>query len=257
MGKLSGKVAVITGCSGGLGKHIAIRFAEEGASLAICARSADKLATTAKLCEAKGAETLAMPVDLTDMEQMAAFVDAAAAKFSKIDILVNNAVSTFAPHPFLDHTMDELNTVMGSGFLATWHMMRLCFPYMKDHGDASIINFGSGAGEMGLDGYAAYAATKEAIRGLSRVVAREWGKHGIRVNIASPSAVTDNVMAGVAQLPEEQKAYVMASLSTNPLCRPGDPYEDITPAVVFLASEDARWVTGQNLNIEGGGNIHS
>lgn len=89
------------------------------------------------------------------------------------------------------------------------------------------------------------------------MVAREWGKHGIRVNTASPSAVTDNVMASVTQLPEERKAYVMASLSTNPMCRPGDSYEDITPAVVFLASGDARWVTGQNLNIDGGGNIHS
>lgn len=121
-------------------------------------------------------------------------------------------------------------------------MIRLCFPYMKDHGDASIINFGSGSDEMGMEGCAAHAAAKEAIRGLSRVVAREWGKHGIRVNTASPSAVTDNVMA---------------SLSTNPMCRPGDSYEDITPAVVFLASEDARRVTGQNLNIDGGGNIHS
>lgn len=257
MGKLSGKVAIITGCSGGLGKHIAIRFAEEGANLAICARSADKLAATAKECEAKGVQVLCMPVDLTNVEQLTAFVEATAAKFGAIDILVNNAVSITSPHPFLDHTIEELNMTMHSGFYATWHMMRLCFPYMKDHGDASIINFGSGTGDLGLEGYAAYAATKSAILGLSRVAAREWGKHGIRVNTASPSAVTDNVMAGIADLPEEQKAYVMATLSTNPLCRPGDPYEDITPAVVFLASEDARWITGQNLNIEGGGNIHS
>lgn len=122
---------------------------------------------------------------------------------------------------------------------------------------ASIINFGSGAGEMGLEGYAAYAATKEAIRSLSRVAAREWGKYGIRVNIVNPSAVTDNVKAGMEMLPEDQKAYVMNSLAMNPLCRPGDPYEDITPAILLLASDESRWITGQMLMVEGGGNIHA
>lgn len=178
-------------------------------------------------------------------------------KFGTIDILLNNAVSISNPHPFLEHTLEELETTLHSGFYATWHMMRLCFPYMKGKKDASIVNFGSGAGEMGLEGYAAYASTKEAIRGLSRVATREWGQYGIRVNVLSPSAVTENVIDGISQLPQEQKDYVMQSLSQNPLRRPGDPYEDITPAAVFLASEDSRWVTGQNLNVEGGGNIHS
>lgn len=257
MGKLSGKTAVITGCSGGLGKQLAIRFADEGANLAICARSADRLAATAKECEAKGVQVLDMPTDLTDLEQMSAFVQAAAGKYGQIDILVNNAVSISSPHTFLDHTLEELEATMHSGFYATWHMMKLCFPYMKEHGDASIINFGSGSGDLGMEGYAAYASTKEAIRALSRVVAREWGKYGIRVNVLCPSAVTDHVKASLAHLSEEQKTYVMSSLSTNPLCRPGNPYEDITPVAVFLASEDSRWITGQSINAEGGGNIHA
>lgn len=89
------------------------------------------------------------------------------------------------------------------------------------------------------------------------MVAREWGQYGIRVNVVSPSAVTDNVKASLEVLPEDQKAYVEATLTVNPLRRAGDPYEDVTPAIVFLASEEAKWITGQNLNLEGGGNIHS
>lgn len=256
MGRLQGKNVIITGCSGGLGKQTAIRFASEGARLAICARSLDRLQATAKQCAELGAEVLAMRVDLTDFEQMKEFVNAAAEKFGGIDVLVNNAVSITPPHPFLEHTLDELNLTMNSGFFATWHMMRLCYPYMKGR-NASIINFGSGAGDMGLEGYAAYASTKEAIRGLSRVAAREWGKDGIRVNIINPSAVTDNVKAGIEMLPDEQKQYVLDSLSVNPLRRPGDPYEDITPAILFFASDESRWVTGQTLMVEGGGIIHA
>ena len=256
MGKLDGKIAVITGCSGGLGKQLAFRFANEGAKLAICARSKDKLAAVAEECRRLGAETLDMQVDLTDFDQLKAFVDAVIERYGAVDILVNNAVSICPPHPFEDHTIEELDRTMHSGLYGTWHMMKLCLPYMKDR-NASIINFGSGAGDQGLEGYAAYAATKEAIRGLSRVAAREWGKYGIRVNIVNPSAVTDNVKAGIEMLPEDQKAYVMSTLSNNPLCRPGDPYEDITPAIVFLASDDSRWITGQTLMVEGGGAIHS
>ena len=256
MGKLDGKTVIITGCSGGLGKQTALRFASEGAKLAICARSLDRLQATAKECEERGAEVLAMRVDLTDYDQLKGFVEATVEKFGAIDVLVNNAVSITPPHPFNDHTIDELNMTMNSGFFATWHLMKLCYPYMKDR-DASIINFGSGAGDMGLEGYAAYAATKEAIRGLSRVAAREWGKDKIRVNIINPSAVSDNVRAGIEVLPEEMKQYVIDSLSVNAMKRPGDPYEDITPAILFFASDESRWVTGQTLMVEGGGNIHS
>lgn len=257
MGKLSGKVAVITGCSGGLGKQIALRFAAEGANIAICARSADKLAATAKECEAKGVQVLAIPVDLTNVEQLTAFVEDVAAKFGTIDILVNNAVSITSPHPFLEHSVEQLDLTMHSGFYATWHMMKLCFPYMKDKQDASIINFGSSGGDLGLDGFAAYAATKEAIRGVSRVVAREWGKNNIRVNVVSPVCLTENTAKALEYLPEEKKTYIMSGMVGNPLGRVGDPYEDVAPVVVFLASEESRWITGQNIYVEGGGTIHS
>lgn len=256
MGKLDGKVAIITGCSMGLGKQIAKRFVEEGAKISICARSAGKLEATAKECEALGGEVFYRPTDLTVLEDMEKFVQETVDRFGTIDILVNNAISIWPPHPFLDYTEDELMTTFNSGYLATWRMMKLCYPYLKGK-DSSVINFGSSGGELGMDGYAAYASTKEAIRALSRVAAREWGKDGIRVNTCSPSSITDHVEAELVNLPEDMKNYVLEGFKANPLCRIGQPYEDVTPAVVFLASDDSRWVTGQNLNVEGGYNIHS
>lgn len=104
---------------------------------------------------------------------------------------------------------------------------------------------------------AVYAAAKEAIRAISRVAAGEWGKYGIRVNTCSPAGMTDHVTADIDNLSDDMKAYILNGFKANPLCRLGDPYDDIAPAVVFLASDDSCWATGQNLNVEGGGNIHS
>lgn len=256
MGKLEGKVAVITGCSEGLGKQIALRFVAEGAKVSICARNITKLEATAKECEALGGEVFYRSTDLTVRSELEQFVKETVDRFGTIDILVNNAISICPPHPFIDHTDEELARTMNSGFYATWHMMRLCFPYLKDK-NSSIVNFGSSGGEMGMDGYAAYAAAKESIRAISRVAAREWGKYGIRVNTCSPAGLTDHVLNTIDDLSPEMKDYVMGGFAANPMCRIGDPYDDVTPAVVFLASDDSRWVTGQNLNVEGGSNIHS
>ena len=205
MNRLEGKVVIITGASGGLGKQMALRFAQEGAKLAICARREKKLQETKDLCQQAGAQVLAM-------------------------------VAEEALH---------------SGLYGTWQMMQLCFPYMKEHG-GSIINFGSIGGVNGLEGFAAYAAEKEAIRGLSRVVAREWGQFGIRVNCVCPNVITDRFEEGIHQSPKEIQEYLIGNMSQNAMHRPGKAYEDFTPAALFLASEDSRWVTGQTLHVEGG-----
>ena len=255
MGKLEGKTALITGASGGVGKQIAIRYAKEGANLAICARTQSKLLETAAQCEANGAKVIAVPTDIKDYAALKHLVEKTIETFGTIDILVNDAISICEPHPFLEHTIEELDNTMFSGLYGTWHLMKLCFPYLKEHG-GSIINFGSGAGREGLAGYAAYASTKEAICGLSRVVAREWGVYNIRVNVLSPSAMTETVKGSLPLLSEEMRTYVIDSLSQNALHRPGDAYEDVAPVAVFLASDDSRWITGQNICAEGGGDIH-
>ena len=237
MNRLEGKVVIITGASGGLGKQMALRFAQEGAKLAIC--------------EQAGAQVLAMVADVSHHDELKAFVEKTAETFGTIDVLVNNASTISAPHPFLEHTINDLEEALHSGLYGTWQMMQLCFPYMKEHG-GSIINFGSIGGVNGLEGFAAYAAEKEAIRGLSRVVAREWGQFGIRVNCVCPNVITDRFEEGIHQSPKEIQEYLIGNMSQNAMHRPGKAYEDFTPAALFLASEDSRWVTGQTLHVEGG-----
>ena len=251
MGKLDNKVCIVTGASGGLGKQTAIRFAEEGAKVCICARNEEKLEVTKKICEEKGAEVLACKADVSSYDQLKAFVEAAAAKFCRIDVLCNNASTISAPHPFLEHTIAELEEGLHSGLYGTWYMMQLCFPYMQENGGA-ILNYGSIGGVEGMEGFAAYAAEKEAIRGLSRVVAREWGRFNIRVNCICPNVATDRFIEGIEQSPPEVREYLKASMSNNAMKRMGMAYEDATPAIVFLVSDDAKWITGQTIHVEGG-----
>ena len=241
MNRLEGKVVIITGASGGLGKQMALRFAQEGAKLAICARREKKLQETKDLCQQAGAQVLAMVADVSHHDELKAFVEKTAETFGTIDVLVNNASTISAPHPFLEHTINDLEEALHSGLYGTWQMMQLCFPYMKEHG-----------GVNGLEGFAAYAAEKEAIRGLSRVVAREWGQFGIRVNCVCPNVITDRFEEGIHQSPKEIQEYLIGNMSQNAMHRPGKAYEDFTPAALFLASEDSRWVTGQTLHVEGG-----
>lgn len=252
--RLEKKSAIITGASGGIGKEIAIRFAEEGANLSICARNLDKLNQTADKCREKGAKVLAIRCDVTVPNDLEQLVNETVNKYGTIDILVNNAVNAKPGSPFVEQSEDDLKTVWDSGFLATWRMMKLCFPYMKEYG-GKIINFSSGSGLMSIEGYAAYAATKEAIRSLTRTVAREWGKYHININTICPTAITQNMWEVINSLPEDKRYPEALGFVTPPIGRIGDAYEDIAPVVVFLASEDSRHITGQNLRVDGGGTI--
>ena len=254
MGKLDGKVVLITGCSTGLGKQQAVRMAEEGARLAICARNETKLDETKRICEERGAEVLAMPVDIMDYDGLVDFVEATVERFGTIDVLVNNAHTITVPAPFLEKTIDDLDLEMRSSVYAYWHLMKLCFPYLRDRAGAggSIINFASEAGVMGDSLYAPYAASKEAVRGLSRVVAREWGQYNIRVNTLCPNGMTENVSGGLQSLPQQAREHIENAFVNNPFARAGDAYHDVAPVAVFLASDDSHWITGQNIHADGG-----
>lgn len=254
MGILNGKVCVITGCASGLGKQQALRFASEGALLAVCDIQEEKLLETKRLCEEHGTQVLAMKVDVTAYDDLVSFVESTVQAFGQIDVLVNNAHAITLPAPFLEKSIADLDLEMHSSLYAYWHLMKLCFPHMKDRPDAgtSIINFASAAGVQGDSLYAPYAACKEAVRGLSRVVAREWGQHNIRVNTLCPNGLTENVKEGIASLSSEAQEHVRAAFVNNPFGRAGNPYEDVAPVVVFLASDASHWMTGQNLHADGG-----
>ncbi len=254
MKALESKVALITGCSGGIGRETAIRFAEEGANLAICARTQSKLEETAEICRKKGAQVLAVVCDITDPTQLENLVRQTADHFGRIDILINNAVNAKPGSPFLDQTEADLMTVFESGYLATWRLMKLCYPCLKEvHG--KIINFASPAGLLGTEGYAAYASVKEAIRGLTKVTAREWGKDGININCISPTAITPKMQAIIDSFPEAQRKPETLGFKVPAIGRIGTAYADLTPILVFLASDASGYITGQTIRADGGGTI--
>lgn len=254
MGKLDGKVVVITGTGSGLGKQFAIRMAEEGAKLAICTKNAERLEITKQLCEEAGAEVLAYACDVAEYDELVTFVNKTIERFGTVDCLVNN-VHHVVLEPFINLKMEDFMYDLKVDFCSTWHLMQLLFPYMKDKpgAGASIINFGSRWGMECPPMSGEYAPLKEAVRALSKTVANEWGVHNIRCNIVCPGGFTDNARNQSQELLPEMQEYANAAFKDNVFHRLGDPYDDVAPVVVFLASDESKWLSGQTINVDGGG----
>lgn len=248
MGRLTGKVAIITGGGQGVGLGIAQAFADEGAAMVLSGRNIDKLEKVAPDLEARGGKVAVIQADVRSRDDAFATVKLAVDTFGGLDVLVNNAQITYQNIPLEDNTQEILDNCVQSGLYGSiWHM-QAALPHFKVRGGGSVINMGSRQGTYGEVGYSAYAATKEAIRGLSRSAAREWGGHNIRINVINPSAITEAAQVWLEEYPEE----AARNLSTVALKRWGKAYEDIGPVAVFLASDDSSYVTGQTLNVEGG-----
>ena len=247
MGRLEGKVAVVTGASQGIGMAFARLFAREGASVVISARRGDVVQEVAhQIAKEEGAKVIAVQADVAVREDAFRTIAAAQEHFGRLDVLANNAQTT---KNALVEDIDEANLKLtfGSGFLGTlWHM-QAALPLLKVAG-GSIINLGSRQGIYGQPGDGAYGANKEAIRALSRSAAREWGKFGIRVNVINPAGLSPAAEAVLNADPERaQKYYDEISL-----VRFGRLMEDIAPVGLFLASDDGQYITGQTINADGG-----
>lgn len=261
MGHLTGKTAIITGGGravlsngrcGSIGYGIATAYAKEGCNLVITGRNVKKLEEAKEELERLyGIEVLTVQADVSagaDNEAVVTnVVTQAAEKFGRIDVLINNAQASASGVTLADHTLDQFNLAIYSGLYATFHYMKACYPYLKET-EGSVINFASGAGLFGNFGQCAYAAAKEAIRGLSRVAATEWGKDNINVNIICPLAWT-------AQLESFEKAYpdaFKANVHMPPMGHYGDPELEIGRVCVQLAHPDFKYMTGETLTLEGG-----
>ncbi|MCB4858794.1 SDR family oxidoreductase [Sphingobium sp. PNB] len=246
-GRLSGKVAIVTGGGQGVGLGIAQVFLREGAKVLITGRTPDKLEAAVAGLKAEGGEAAWIAGTAGVRADAEAAVARAVHLFGGLDILVNNA-QTSKPGTMFEDTDDALFALtIESGLYGTFQHMQAAVPHMKEKG-GSIINFGSYEGIHGGVGFAAYAATKEAIRGLSRTAARELGKYKVRVNVICPAALSPIAEQWVKDFPEEAEK-VMKLVALGYL---GDCAEDIGPAVLFLGSEDSRYVTGQTINVDGG-----
>lgn len=247
MGKLNGKVALITGAGQGVGLGIAGALAAEGAALVITGRDTVKLEAAADELRRSGAHVATCSGDVRLRESAEQAVQIAVGRFGRLDVLVNNAQSSTPGTKFEDMDDATMRLTIESGLFGTVQHMQVAFPHLKERG-GSIVNLGSREGIFGGVGFGIYAATKEAIRGLSRVAAREWGKYNIRVNVLCPAALSPTATKYLAEFPEQAEMY----RKEIALGRFGAPMEDIGPVAVFLAGDDSRYVTGQTINADGG-----
>jgi NAD(P)-dependent dehydrogenase (short-subunit alcohol dehydrogenase family) len=242
--RLDGKVAIITGASSGFGVGFAKAFAEAGADVALGARRADRLEETRKLVEAEGRRAIAVATDVVDPAACQALVDATVAEFGRVDILINNAgVGTAIPA--LKETPDQFRGVMDVNLNGCYWMAQSAARAMTEGG--SIVNVASiiAIRSLGLP-HAAYAASKGALVSLTRDLAQQWtGRRGIRVNAVLPG-LFETEMTG------DYFTEKMADQIPRILAGRGGRTEELSAAVLFLASDAASYVTGEALVVDGG-----
>ncbi|MBR6547347.1 MAG: SDR family oxidoreductase [Bacteroidales bacterium] len=251
MKRLEENVTIITGGGKGIGYGLAQAFAEAGSNLVITGRTLSRLESAKERLEAEyGVKVLPIVADGADESAIKDVVAQTIDTFGKINTLVNNAQVSKSGLPLIEHTKEDLDLSIHSGLYAAFFYMRECHPYLKES-KGSVINFASGAGLFGKLGQSSYAAAKEGIRGLSRVAAAEWGPDGIRVNVICPLAMTESLMEWKENYPD----LFAKTIQGIPLGRFADPKDDIGRVAVFLASEDAHYITGETITLQGGSGL--
>lgn len=245
MRKLEGKVAVVTGASRGIGRAIALKLAEEGAKVVVnYSGSQAKAEEVVAMIQENGGEAIAVQASVSQTEEVTALMDAAVKTYSSLDILVNNAGITrdnLIMRMKEDEWDDVLNTNLKGVFLCTKAVTR----QMMKQRAGRIINISSIVGVAGNAGQANYVAAKAGVIGLTKTTAKELASRNILVNAIAPGFIETEM---TEQLPEDIKQGMLTQI---PLAKLGQP-EDIAKAVAFLASEDANYMTGQTLHIDGG-----
>ncbi|MFZ0480154.1 MAG: 3-oxoacyl-[acyl-carrier-protein] reductase [Terriglobales bacterium] len=242
--KLEGRVALVTGASQGIGHACSLHLAREGASVAVAARNQQKLEELVAAIAAEGGKAAAFPMDVAEEEQVKSAIKSAIAHFGKIDILVNNAGITRDQLVMRMKRADwdaVLNTNLTSAYLTIQHVI----PSMLKQRWGRIVNITSVFGQMGQAGQANYAASKAGLIGLTMAIAREVASRNITSNAIAPGFIETSMTAGLS---EEFKQNAVKQI---PLGRVGTP-EDVAHAVTFLASDEASYITGHVLNVNGG-----
>ena len=244
---LTGKVAVITGSSKGIGRAIAIRMAQHGAKVVISSRKADACEKVAAEIRAAGGEALVVPCNVSRKEELQKLVDATMAKWGRIDILVPNAAANPYYGPLAkipDEAMDKVVTTNIKGVV--W-LANMVLPQMADRRDGVVLIVSSVGGLIGSDMIGFYNMSKAAEQSLARSLAYEWGEKNIRVNTIAPGLVTTDFARALYEDPARRKAREDAT----PLRRLGAP-DDIAGLSVLLAGKAGAFITGQTLVADGG-----
>lgn len=243
---LSGKVALVTGASRGLGQYFGRALARAGADLIVTARKAADCEPFKREIEGLGRRVVALDLDVRDRDSIQRFGEAADAAFGRVDILVNNAGCNIRK-PALDVTWEDWNTILDTNLRGTFFVAQAIGRGMVQRGYGRIINIGSVTAVAGYAGLTPYGASRGGVKQMTMSLADDWGKHGVTVNCLAPGwfrTEQNKVMY-------EDKAWVEYLVERIPMKRPGQP-NDLDGAVVFLASDASAYVTGQTLLVDGG-----
>ena len=243
---LTGQVALVTGTSRGLGQYLARALATAGADLILTSRrKADLLRFVAEI-EALGRRAVPLELDVRDQKSIDDMAEAAEAAFGRIHILINNAGCNVRK-PAFDVTWDDWNLILDTNLRGSFFVAQQIARRMVPHGYGRIVNIGSVTSVFGYAGLAPYGASRGGIRQLTMSLADDWGRHGITVNCLAPGWF----QTAQNKVLYESKEWVDYLIDRIPLKRPGEPH-DLDGAVVFLAAEASRYITGQTLLVDGG-----
>lgn len=245
-GTFEGKVALVTGASSGIGRAAALAFAREGARVALCARRAAEGQVTARMIDQQGGQVCFVETDVSVPEQVHNLVETAVARFGRLDCAVNNAGIEGTPFvPVTDYSVEVWDQVMDINLKGVFLSMKYEVPHLLKQNGSAIVNVSSVAGLIGGPAGSAYYASKHGVIGVTRAVAMEYAKQGLRVNAVCPAVIPTPMSERLFRGKEE------TINSIHPMGRPGT-LEEVAASILFLCSPAASFITGQALPVDGG-----